>query len=85
MFLEFLSGTGSVGNVALDMGYDVVSVDRDMIATHRCDIMEWNYRQYAPKYVDVLWVRNLRGAHHHVVRGEQAVHLRARHVRDRHA
>ena len=53
--LELFSGTGSVGNVAKDMGYDVISVDRDMIATHRCDIMQWDYRQYPPKYFDVLW------------------------------
>ena len=53
--LELFSGTGSVGNVAVDMGYEVISVDRDMIATHRCDIMDWDYRQYPPKYFDILW------------------------------
>ena len=53
--LELFSGTGSVGNVARDMGYEVVSVDRDMIATHQCDIMVWDYRQYPPKHFDVLW------------------------------
>ena len=53
--LELFSGTGSVGNVATAMGFEVVSVDRDMPATHKCDIMEWNYKQYPPKYFDVLW------------------------------
>ena len=36
--LELFSGTGSVGNVAVNMGYEVVSIDRDMPATHKCDI-----------------------------------------------
>ena len=53
--LELFSGTGSVGDVATAMGFEVVSVDRDMPATHKCDIMEWNYKQYPPKYFDVLW------------------------------
>ena len=44
--LELFSGTGSVGSVATRMGYEVVSVDRDMPATHQCDIKEWDYRQY---------------------------------------
>ena len=52
--LELFSGTGSVGKVAKEMGYEVVSVDRDMKATHQCDIMEWYYQQYAPKYFDVV-------------------------------
>ncbi len=42
--LELFSGTGSVGKVAKEMGYDVISVDRDMKATHQCDIMVWDYR-----------------------------------------
>ena len=53
--LELFSGTGSVGKVAKEMGYEVISVDRDMIATHRCDIMDWDYQQYPPKYFNVLW------------------------------
>ena len=53
--LELFSGTGSVGNVGIEMGYEVVSVDRIMPATHKCDIMHWNYKQYPPKYFDVLW------------------------------
>ena len=39
--LELFSGTGSVGNVPRDMGIEVISVDRDMPATHKCDIMDW--------------------------------------------
>ena len=57
--LELFSGTGSVGNVASAMGFEVVSVDRDMPATHKCDIMDWNYKQYEHKYFDVLWMSPL--------------------------
>ena len=46
--LELFSGTGSVGNVAKSMGYEVISVDRDMKATHQCDIMVWDYKQSPP-------------------------------------
>ncbi len=53
--LELFSGTGSVGSVATQMGYEVTSVDRDMHATHMCDILDWDYEQYPPKYFDVLW------------------------------
>ena len=53
--LELFSGTGSVGNVAKSMGYEVISVDRDMPATHKCDILTWEFRQYPPKYFNVLW------------------------------
>ena len=45
--LELFSGTGSVGN-ALPMGFDVISVDRDMPATHQRDIMQWDCKQYPP-------------------------------------
>ena len=54
--LELFSGTGSVGNVASDMGFEVISVDRDLPATHKCDIMDWNCKQYPPNYFDVLWM-----------------------------
>ena len=54
--LKLFSGTGSVGNVASAMGFEVVSVDRDMPATHECDILDWDYKQYEHKYFDVLWM-----------------------------
>ena len=53
--LELFSGTGSVGNVASALGFDVVSVDRDMEATFKCDIMDWDYQQYPTKHFDVIW------------------------------
>ena len=54
--LELFRGTGSVGKVAKDMGYDVISVDRDMKATHQCDIMQWDYQAAFPQdYFQFVW------------------------------
>ena len=54
-FLELFSGTGSVGTVAKELGYEVVSLDRDMDADIKCDIMNWDYSIYPHKYFDVIW------------------------------
>ena len=40
--LELFSGTGSVGNVASELNYDVISLDRDMDADIKTDIMDWD-------------------------------------------
>ena len=53
--LELFSGTGSVGNVCKRLGCEVVSLDRDMDADIRTDIMDWDYRSYPPGYFDVVW------------------------------
>ena len=53
--LELFSGTGSVGNVCKALGMDVVSLDRDMPADIRSDIMDWGYTAYKPKDFDVVW------------------------------
>ena len=53
--LELFSGTGSVGNVCNALGMDVVSLDRDMPADLRSDIMDWYYTAYKPKDFDVIW------------------------------
>ena len=53
--LELFSGTGSVGNVCKRLGCEVVSLDRDMDADIRTDIMDWDYRTYPPGYFDVIW------------------------------
>ncbi len=39
--LELFSGTGSVGNVSKALGLEVVSLDRDMPADIRSDIVAW--------------------------------------------
>jgi len=53
--LELFSGTGSVGSVAKELGYEVVSLDRDMEADIKCDIMDWDYTICPNKYFDVIW------------------------------
>jgi len=56
--LELFKGTGSVGKVAKDLGYDqIISLDLEPkykpdILT---DIMDWDYTVYPPHYFDVIW------------------------------
>ena len=42
--LELFSGTGSVGTVAKDMGWTVVSLDLKG-ADINCDILQWKYKK----------------------------------------
>ena len=52
--LELFSGTRSVGKVADEMGWDVVSLDlKD--ADINCNILDWNYHEYPPGYFDIVW------------------------------
>jgi len=53
--LELFSGTGSVGDVARELGYEVISLDRDMKATIQCDILDWDPNVYPGGYFDVIW------------------------------
>ena len=53
--LELFAGTGSVGNVFKEHGWEVVSLDRDMPADIQTDIMDWDYKTYEPHYFDVIW------------------------------
>ena len=53
--LELFSGTGSVGDVARELGYEVISLDRDMEATIKIDIMDWDPRVHPSGYFDVIW------------------------------
>ena len=55
--LELFSGTGSVGNVFKEHGWDVVSLDRDMPADISTDILDWDYKNssYPPNHFDVIW------------------------------
>ena len=55
LLLELFSGTGSVGKVAETMGYTVVSLDRDMEATIKTDIMNWDYQNFPKPVIDVIW------------------------------
>ena len=53
--LELFSGTGSVGDVARELGWNVVSLDRDLPATFRVDVLEWDYTQLSPDAFDFIW------------------------------
>jgi len=55
VMLELFSGTGSVGDVAREMGWHVVSLDRDMPADLRMDVREWNYTALPPDSFDFIW------------------------------
>lgn len=52
--LELFSGTGSVGKVAREKGWEVVSLDIDPRADINVDIMEWDYRSLGMTF-DVVW------------------------------
>ena len=51
--LEMFSGTGSVGTIAKDMGWDVVSLDLKG-ADINCDILQWKYKKNPVKYFDMI-------------------------------
>ena len=53
--LELFSGTGSVGNVCRRLDCEVTSLDRDMPADIRMDIMDWDYASLPPNSFDVIW------------------------------
>ena len=53
--LELFSGTGSVGKVCENLGWNVVSVDLELPATHECDIMNFDYKQYPKDYFSICW------------------------------
>lgn len=48
------SGTHSVGHVAREMGFEVISLDLSD-ADICVDIMDWDYTTYEPGYFDVIW------------------------------
>ena len=54
--LELFAGTGSIGKVARILGIETVSLDRDMEADIRIDIMDWDYQSaYEPGHFDIIW------------------------------
>lgn len=53
--LELFSGTGSVGKVCNSLGWNVVSVDLILPATHEVDILDFNYKQYPKDYFSIIW------------------------------
>ena len=53
--LELFSGTGSVGKVCDHLNWRTVSVDLISESTHKCDIMDFNYKQYPKDSFDIVW------------------------------
>ena len=53
--LELFSGTRSIGKVCDELGWDSVSVDLISEATHKCDIMDFDYKQYPKDTFDIVW------------------------------
>ncbi len=53
--LELFSGTGSVGKCCKELGWDSVSVDLISEATHKVDIMLFDYKQYPKDSFDIVW------------------------------
>lgn len=63
--LELFSGTHSIGKVCKELGYECVSLDRDLPAKDPMsdfvaenhimeDIMEWDYKQFSPGEFDII-------------------------------
>ena len=53
--MKLFSGTGSVGKVAKELGYDVVSLDlKD--ANINTDILKWDYKQFNRNNFQIIWV-----------------------------
>ena len=55
MALDLFSGTGSVCNAARARGISAISLDRDMDASLKMDIVDFEYRNYPPTYFDFIW------------------------------
>lgn len=53
--LELFSGTRSVGKCCDQLGWESVSVDMIMEADHKCDIMDFDYKQYDKDEFDIIW------------------------------
>ena len=53
--LELFSGTKSIGKVCDQLGWTSVSVDLLLPADHKCDIMDFDYKQYSKDYFDIVW------------------------------
>ena len=53
--LELFSGTGSVGKVAKSLGWEVLSLDLELEADLKMDIMDWDYKSYPRDSFDIVW------------------------------
>ena len=53
--LELFAGTGSVGKIARELGHTVISLDKDMDADIKTNILDWNYQTYEPNTFNLIW------------------------------
>ena len=53
--LELFSGTKSVGKVCEKLGWEVISLDLLFDATHKINILDFDYKQYANDEFDIVW------------------------------
>ena len=54
--LEHFAGTGSVGRVFKDHGWEVISLDRELPADINCNILNWDYQNaFPPNHFDFVW------------------------------
>ena len=55
--LELFSGTGSIGRVFAEKGWEVVSLDSDPRTTPTIvvDIRDWGHTVFPPGYFDMVW------------------------------
>lgn len=53
--LELFSGTHSVGKVAKQLGWDVLSLDLELEADININILDWDYKVYSPDSFDIVW------------------------------
>lgn len=53
--LDVFSGTHSVGKVCDELGWPYTSLDMDGNADINCDVMDWDYTQWAPDSFDLVW------------------------------
>ena len=53
--LELFSGTCSVGKCCDALGWESVSVDLLLEADFKCDIMDFDYKQFPIDHFDIIW------------------------------
>ena len=53
--LDLFSGTHSFAKCCKEIGYTCVTLDRDLDADIKIDIMDWDYKALDPGSFDIIW------------------------------
>jgi len=53
--LDLFSGTASVSRTFREAGWETTSLDRDLPADIRADVLEWDFREFQPGHFDFVW------------------------------